>query len=127
MNFEIPNKWIDLLNVGDSEGVLALYEENALLMATFDPQPLVQASQRRSYFENFMARPGAGVELDQSSLTFDRLSKDVYQATGLYTFFYEESGVLVRQIARFTFIVSGEDNPLILHHHSSLVPNSDSE
>ena len=44
MNFEIPKKWSDLLNNGDLEGVLALYEENALLMATFDAQPLVQPS-----------------------------------------------------------------------------------
>ena len=127
MNFEIPKKWSDLLNAGDLEGVLALYEENALLMATFDAQPLVQPSLRRKYFENFMKRPGAGVEVDPSTLSHKPLSSDLYQATGLYTFFYEEADVLVRQNARFTFIVSDEDSSLILHHHSSLVPNPTSE
>ena len=127
MNFEIPRIWADRLNAGDVDGVVSLYDENALLLATFDAEPLVQPAQRRKYFEGFMGRPGAGVELDDTTLLPNRLSEGVYQATGLYVFFYEEGGVLVRQNARFTFIVSVDDRHLILHHHSSLVPNDGSE
>ena len=127
MKFEIPKIWADRLNNADLDGVLSLYEETALLLATFDARPLTQPAQRRKYFENFMRRPGAGVEIDESSLTCIRLSANVYQATGLYTFFFKENDVLVRQPARFTFIVSVDDRPLILHHHSSLVPNADSD
>ena len=127
MNFEIPKIWCERINAGDLEGVLSLYEENALLLATFDTQPLDQPVQRREYFENFLNRPGAGVEIDGTSLLHNQLSEDVYQATGFYTFFYEEGTVLVRQPARFTFIVSVDERPLILHHHSSLVPNADSQ
>jgi hypothetical protein len=127
MNFDIPNQWTDLLNEGNLEGVLSLYEEKALLMATFDAEPLMRPAQRREYFENFMKRPGAGVEVDPSTLSHKPLSSDLYQATGHYTFFYEEADVLVRQNARFTFIVSIKDSHLILHHHSSLVPNANSE
>ena len=127
MNFEIPQIWCERINAGDLEGVLALYEESALLLATFDAQPLDQPVQRREYFENFLNRPGAGVEIDETTLVHSRHSEGVYQATGLYTFFYEEGGVLVRQSARFTFIVSVDERPLILHHHSSLVPNADSQ
>jgi hypothetical protein len=96
-------------------------------MATFDAEPLMRPAQRREYFENFMKRPGAGVEVDPSTLSHKPLSSDLYQATGHYTFFYEEADVLVRQNARFTFIVSIKDSHLILHHHSSLVPNANSE
>ena len=127
MNFEIPKIWSERVNAGDLEGVLSLYEESALLLATFDAQPLDQPVQRREYFENFLNRPGAGVEVDETTLVHSRHSEGVYQATGLYTFFYEEGGVLVRQPARFTFIVSVDERPLILHHHSSLVPNADSQ
>ena len=127
MNLEIPKMWCERVNAGDLEGVLSLYEETALLLATFDAQPLDQPVQRRKYFENFMGRPGARVEVDETSLAHNRHSEGVYQATGLYTFFYEEVGVLVRQPARFTFIVSVDERPLILHHHSSLVPNPDSD
>jgi hypothetical protein len=127
MKFEIPQIWCERINAGELEGVLALYEESALLLATFDAEPLVQTAQRRKYFENFMGRPGAGVEIDEASLTYSRHSEGVYQATGLYTFFYEEGEVLVRQPARFTFIVSVDERPLILHHHSSLVPNPASQ
>ena len=74
-----------------------------------------------------MGRPGAGVELDDTTLLRNRLSEGVYQTTGLYTFFYQDGDVLVRQHARFTFIVSIDKEPLILHHHSSLVPDADSE
>ena len=38
---------------------------------------------------------------------------------------YKEGDILVRQHARFTFIVSVDESPLILHHHSSLVPNAE--
>jgi len=127
MNLEIPKIWSERINAGDLEGVLSLYEESALLLATFDAQPLDQPVQRREYFENFLNRPGAGVEVDETTLVHSRHSEGVYQATGLYTFFYEEGGVLVRQPARFTFIVSVDERPLILHHHSSLVPNADSD
>ena len=127
MNLEIPKIWSERINAGDLEGVLSLYEESALLLATFDAQPLDQPVQRRKYFENLLNRPGAGVEVDEASLTYSRHSEDVYQATGLYVFFYEEGDVLVRQSARFTFIVSVDERPLILHHHSSLVPNPDSD
>ena len=127
MNFEIPKLWCERVNAGDLEGILSLYEETALLLATFDAQPLDLPAQRRKYFENLLNRPGAGVEVDEASLTHSRHSDGVYKATGLYTFFYEKGEVLVRQPARFTFIVSVDERPLILHHHSSLVPNPDSQ
>ncbi len=111
MKFEVPKIWCERLNAGDLEGVLSLYDENALLFATFDVQPLVQPEQRRKYFEGFLARPGAGVEVDETTL--------------VHVFFYKEGDVLVRQHARFTFIVSVDESPLILHHHSSLVPNAE--
>ena len=41
MNFEIPRVWADRLNAGDVDGVVSLYDENALLLATFDAEPLV--------------------------------------------------------------------------------------
>ena len=127
MNFKIPRIWVDRLNAGDVDGVVSLYNENALLLATFDAEPLAQPAQRRKYFEGFMGRPGAGVELDDKTLLHKPLSGGAYQATGLYTFFYQDGDVLVRQHARFTFIVSIDKEPLILHHHSSLVPDTDSE
>ena len=127
MNFEIPNIWCERMNAGDVEGVLSLYAENAVLFATFDAQPLVQPVQRRKYFEGFLARPGAGVEVDEATLVHTNLADGVYLATGLYVFFYEEGDVLVRHHARFTFTVSVDESPMILHHHSSLVPNAESE
>jgi hypothetical protein len=51
MNLEIPKMWCERVNAGDLEGVLSLYEETALLLATFDAQPLDQPVQRRKYFE----------------------------------------------------------------------------
>ena len=125
MKFEVPKIWCERLNAGDLDGVLSLYDENALLFATFDVQPLDQPEQRRKYFEGFLARPGAGVEVDEATLVHTNLADGVYLATGLYVFFYEEGDGLVRQHARFTFIVSVDESPLILHHHSSLVPNAE--
>ena len=60
MKFEVPKIWCERLNAGDLEGVLSLYDENALLFATFDVQPLVQPEQRRKYFEGFLAAQAPG-------------------------------------------------------------------
>ena len=87
MNFEIPRIWADRLNAGDVDGVVSLYDENALLLATFDAEPLAQPAQRRKYFEGFMGRPGAGVELDDTTLCTTGSRKELTRRQGLYTFF----------------------------------------
>ena len=126
MKFEVPKIWCERLNAGDLDGVLSLYDENALLFATFDAQPLVQPEQRRKYFEGFLARPkGARSRWTKPPLfTVGTRMASIRQP--VFMFFYKEGDVLVRQHARFTFIVSVDESPLILHHHSSLVPNAES-
>jgi hypothetical protein len=62
------------------------------------------------------------VELDPPTITRAKLGEYTSSSTGLYTFFFNENGQLVRQKARFTFIFNEEDSGSILHHHSSVIP-----
>ena len=87
MEFSHLENWIDQINSGNLEQVLGLYSQDALLFATFDEKPLNSPALIRGYFDSFLARDGAGVELDSASVCHSELGEDHYSSTGLYTFF----------------------------------------
>jgi hypothetical protein len=99
-----------------------MYSKEALLFATFEEKPLNNPSSIRKYFEIFLSREEAGVEVDPSTISHSELGKSNYSSTGLYTFFFKEGDQLIRQKARFTFIFNNQNSGSILHHHSSVIP-----
>ena len=123
MNVSLLEKWVSCIMNADLEALLAMYKPNALLFATFEQKPLDTPSLIRDYFTNFFSREGAGVELDPQTITHTNIGESISSSTGLYTFFFNENGQLVRQKARFTFIFNEENSGSILHHHSSVIPS----
>jgi hypothetical protein len=122
MNFDHLENWISRINAGNLEQVVSMYSNEALLFATFEEKPLNNPSSIRKYFEIFLSREEAGVEVDPSTISHSELGKSNYSSTGLYTFFFKEGDQLVRQTARFTFIFNNQNSGSILHHHSSVIP-----
>ena len=122
MEFSHLENWIDQINSGNLEQVLGLYSQDALLFATFDEEPLNSPALIRGYFDSFLARDGAGVELDSASVCHSELGENHYSSTGLYTFFFNEGDQHIRQKARFTFIFKRQKTGSIIHHHSSVIP-----
>ena len=122
MNFDHLENWISRINAGNLEQVVSMYSNEALLFATFEGKPLNNPSSIRKYFEIFLSREEAGVEVDPSTISHSELGKSNYSSTGLYTFFFKEGDQLVRQTARFTFIFNNQNSGSILHHHSSVIP-----
>ena len=122
MNFDHLENWISRINAGNLEQVVSMYSNEALLFATFEGKPLNNPSSIRKYFEIFLSREEAGVEVDPSTISHSELGKSNYSSTGLYTFFFKEGDQLVRQKARFTFIFNNQNSGSILHHHSSVIP-----
>jgi len=110
------------MNAGDFDNLVSMYSEAALLFATFDGQPLDTPSLIQGYFKSFFAKDGPGVELNSSSVRHTELGESTYSSTGLYTFFFQDDGQLIRHAARFTFIFNQDNSGPILHHHSSLIP-----
>jgi uncharacterized protein (TIGR02246 family) len=120
--------WADLVNHGDGEAVADLYAPDALLLPTLSARTRHSHTAIADYFSGFTARhPQAEV-----------VERTVYPGcnqvvdAGLYRFRFADgqaadgdSGEGLVLEARYTLVYgfNGEDWQL-LHHHSSLLPNS---
>ena len=120
----LPKIWNEFVNAGDVDSICSLYAEDARLLATFASNPIDEHSGVRGYFEGFTARPGAGVKFDQKGALRQPVAEHCYLYTGTYCFFHGEGDDKQSFPARYTFLVCEKDHPQILHHHSSLIPNS---
>jgi uncharacterized protein (TIGR02246 family) len=117
------DEWIGAINDGNINSVGALYAPDAVLLATFAPEPLTTPGKRRNYFVQFKARKNMTAVVDHCIVT--TLGKDAGTASGLYTFSYEsENGAPQTVKARFVFVYAraAEGDWLIVAHHSSVVP-----
>ena len=123
MNYEIPRKWENAVNCGDLEKILECYNDQASLLATFQPEPILTTKGIREYFLSFISKKEAGVSINEKSLHFFVSHESGYVVCGLYEFFFLEDEKLVRHPARFTFVVDVDEIDKIKHHHSSLIPS----
>ena len=124
MKYEMPEKWVEAVNAGKVDEIMDCYEEQASLLATFEARPLKSFEGIRDYFVGFTSKKGAGVRIEEASLSHQSLGGDFYLAMGLYEFYYQDQGNLVRHPARFTFTIKTDSGEKIIHHHSSLIPPS---
>ena len=116
------NDWVKAVTGGSADPVLNLYDDKAVLLATFGPKPLVGHSQLREYFVKFTALPRLKAETNESII---RIFGDTAVNSGLYTFSYEKEGKVVNVPARFSFTYRKDgDKWKIVDHHSSVVPPS---
>jgi hypothetical protein len=121
-SFLQPNLWSNELNAGNLEPLLECYAEDAILFATFHASPITTPAGIRDYFVGFLARDGAGVKFNEATIKHYAVSENAYFSTGLYEFFYRESGEVIRHPARFSYMVEVDIMHKIKHHHSSIIP-----
>jgi hypothetical protein len=115
----MPYVWMRTLSSGNIPAVLRLYTPNAVLVATYNEEPLMGTPLLRSYFQKFMGKRGLHGQID-SMITQQAGSVKIY--SGLYTFFFKERGQQAVQ-ARYTYVVvPTPQGQKILTHHSSEVP-----
>ncbi|NDV61501.1 DUF4440 domain-containing protein [Puniceicoccales bacterium CK1056] len=115
--------WLDLVNAGDAEGVLALYNREAILQPTFSAGFLGRPKGIRGYFEKLSSREGLRVDLSRDPLIKQKLCESLHSVSGLYTWHFLLHGKETAFEARFSIIVDLSKEAPILHHHSSQVPN----
>ena len=120
----LPEIWNEFVNAGDVDSVCSLYAEDARLLATFASSPIDNPNGIREYFVGFTARSGAGVKLDEQGALRQQVADQCHLYTGTYCFFHGEGDDKQSFPARYSFLVDEKDDPKILHHHSSLIPNS---
>ncbi len=118
----ILNQWIEQVNAGNVDDVVALYADDAALIPTFSARTLRTQAERADYFQNLGSRPNASVALHEPTVHEQRVSDSVSVLSGLYTFRFEVDGQLLTFEARFTFVVDSARPAPILHHHSSQIP-----
>ena len=122
MSLPILDRWSNAVNNHNSEEVLSLYNEGAVLVATFSPNPLNTTEAIRSYFKNFLSNPGAGVKFNMDSINKQEIAENIIVLSGIYTFLKEDDGNTVEVPARFTYVVDESSEGQIIHHHSSQLP-----
>ena len=116
---EILNAWLEGVNAGDPERVLALYHKDAVLLPTFADRVLADRASIEQYFERLAALGVESVTTHPETVEVQDLPQGVYSISGFYDWKFSNGDHVE---ARFTFTVDVEDPVPILHHHSSVLP-----
>jgi uncharacterized protein (TIGR02246 family) len=114
-------KWIDGMSRHDVEGVVALYDRDAVLWGTRSPTIRDRPDTVREYFNILRTVPPTyKATLGEQRI---RVYGDIAISSGTYTFSEERDGKEVVRPARFSMVYRYHDGRWwIVDHHSSAVP-----
>jgi uncharacterized protein (TIGR02246 family) len=111
--------WADAFSRHDLEGLLRLYDTDAVFWGTSSPTLRDTPETIRDYFKGV---PSSRMVVKVGDARV-RVYGDVAVATGHYTFVDQRDGKEVARAARFSFTYRLRDGRwLIVDHHSSAVP-----
>lgn len=119
---KLGQDWAMALSSGDPQKIVALYDNNAILYATFTDQ--INSRQGLvDYFTKLMQNKNLKVEFNNQNI---RRYSDTAINSGLYTFSFDSNGKTVKVPARYSFVYSLVPNKgwLIVDHHSSKLPQN---
>ena len=120
------NAWIAAVESKDVNRVVKLYDDDAVLLATFGAKPILTQEARAEYFKNkiFVYKD---LKVKVNELHTER-DGDIALANGLYTFSFKQGGQTVKVPARFSFVFEEETEGWEIEaHHSSVVPREASK
>ena len=119
---QILKEWMQAVNEGSLEGLLALYDEKAVLIPTFSNRLLAKPEGIRDYFSKLCGREELSIALHEKTLNIQNVSGPIYAIHGIYCWRFAIDGELLSFEARFSYMVDVERPKPILHHHSSQIP-----
>jgi hypothetical protein len=126
MNFEngmnVLQKWMQAVNTGDVAGLLALYDETAILIPTFSSRILNNSARLRDYFERLGSREDLSIALHDKTMQEQTLGEQIVAISGIYCWRFVIDGELLSFEARFSYLLNLASPHPILHHHSSQIP-----
>ena len=113
--------WINGMSRHNIEGVLALYDPEAVLWGTRSPTLRDNPTAVREYFNILRTVPPSyKAVLGEQRI---RIYDDIAINTGTYTFSEVRDGKEIVRPARFSFVYRNRDGRwLIVDHHSSAAP-----
>jgi uncharacterized protein (TIGR02246 family) len=112
--------WGTALASEDANQMTALYDNEAVLLATFNDE-LDTAEEIEKYFIGLLQKPDLKVVFNNQNVRV--LDDNTATNSGLYTFSFTENGKTVKVPARYTFLYEKKgDRWMIVEHHSSTRP-----
>ncbi len=118
---QVLNAWLEGVNAGDPDSVLALYCKDAVLLPTFADKVFADAKSIESYFLRLADLGVESVVLRPETLSVQDFAAGVFSLSGFYDWKFANGDKIA---ARFTFTVDVDQPAPILHHHSSVLPKA---
>ena len=110
------DQWNQALQTGDPAKVVALYDEQAILLPTVSNQVRHNHAEIADYFSMFLTKQPQG-KIDEANI---RIYGEIAINSGVYTFTLGD-GSQVQARYTFAYRFDGE-RWLIIEHHSSQMP-----
>jgi len=121
---DVLAQWMRAVNSGDIEGLLGLYDSQAVLIPTFSNRLLNTRERLREYFEKLCSREDISIALHEKTLLVQELHGKTYSLSGIYNWRFAVDGELLNFEARFSYVMDLSRPSPILHHHSSQIPRT---
>jgi uncharacterized protein (TIGR02246 family) len=114
--------WQKSLSGKDAQKVVALYDQDAVLLATLHNDPITTQEQRTQYFEGLVKKPDMAVTIQQEDVRV--LDENTAIISGVYTFSFKDAEKTAHIPARYSFVYekNSAGQWLIENHHSSMLP-----
>ena len=119
---DVLKAWMQAVNNGDLEGLLALYDASAVLIPTFSNRLLSKPEAIRDYFGKLCAREELSIALHEKTLIVRPMQDAAYSMFGIYCWRFAIDGELLSFEARFSYLVDLDRPQPILNHPSSQIP-----
>jgi hypothetical protein len=119
---QILKEWMQAVNNGDFEALVALYDATAVLVPTFSNRLLSKPESIREYFGKLCSREELSIALHEKTLIVHPINDAVHSLYGIYCWRFAIDGELLSFEARFSYVVDLARPRPILHHHSSQIP-----
>jgi hypothetical protein len=120
---DVLEQWMQAVNNGDIESLLALYDIQAVLIPTFSNRLLDTPDKLRDYFEKLGSREDLSIALHEKTVIVQEIdNQNVYSLSGIYNWRFDIDGELFNFEARFSYVIDLSKPSPILHHHSSQIP-----
>jgi len=119
---QVLKAWMDAVNSGDLEGLLALYDDSAVLIPTFSNRLLSKPEVIRDYFTKICSREELSIALHEKTLNVQQIKGDIHAMMGIYCWRFAIDDELLSFEARFSYMLDLSRPKPILHHHSSQIP-----
>ena len=114
--------WMQAINTGDLEALLALYDDQAVLIPTFSNRLLSKPDAIRDYFTKICGREELSIALHEKTLNVQSITGDIHAMNGIYCWRFAVDDELLSFEARFSYMLDMGRSKPVLHHHSSQIP-----